>query len=298
MTGITLAQYAGVLAGLAEELELEIVLRTEGVDAGAWPQGEEAWSDHLASLPMDDPMEAQFDELVVAATDRYGRAIPPLDTELEAWLDFVRVWGESAAPLEMLGELGLRASDITRLHRAWARRLADAPALQKQALAVLGRPPEHLPIPKPAPLKPIPAPSPDASAERRPIAIVAERKAPDAEAAPALPEVLFAPIASAEPSEPPMEPPIEPVMPTQRDAEALPEWWLQATSHLTFLEYASYRAELTRAPHLADSIHAKWSMSDPARREEVERWWTARLARDPAEASEWMAVYERMLRGR
>ena len=45
--GTSLRQYASVQAGLAEGIDLEIVLESEGVDPTSWLDADEAWSDRI-----------------------------------------------------------------------------------------------------------------------------------------------------------------------------------------------------------------------------------------------------------
>src|SRR5208282_2792681 len=53
--GVSLAEYAAVLAGLAEGHQLGRVLAHEGINPAHWPDAEEAWSDRLAdAMGTDD----------------------------------------------------------------------------------------------------------------------------------------------------------------------------------------------------------------------------------------------------
>jgi hypothetical protein len=158
---VSLPQYAAVQAGLAEGLELDLILESEGIRAASWPEAEGAWSDALlVDLGRNGPLHELFDRHLAEAQDRYGRRIPPLDEELRPWLDFVRRWSIDPEPLALLTRLGLRPSDMIRLHRAWSRRLAGDPTLAKTAKDILETDPGELPAPRPEPTVPArPAPA-------------------------------------------------------------------------------------------------------------------------------------------
>lgn len=148
---VSLAQYAAVQAGLAEGIDLEIVLENEQIAPATWLDAEDAWSDRLLDdLEQDGPLQPAFDEHLAEAQARYGRRVPPLDESLDAWLDFVRHWSAAAEPVAFLARLELRASDIIRLHRTWSQRMAIDPALAQQAQDILLREPGELCNPRPA----------------------------------------------------------------------------------------------------------------------------------------------------
>jgi hypothetical protein len=141
--GVTLRQYAGVVVGVAEGFALDEVLGNEGVEPRRWRRAEEAWAERLD----DDEaaLDEAFDERLHSARARYGRRVRPLDEELQPWLDLVRRWAAAEAKMELLAELGLRSADLLRLHRLWSERLAQDPALQRRAQAILATEPAALP---------------------------------------------------------------------------------------------------------------------------------------------------------
>jgi hypothetical protein len=142
MAGVSLDQYAGVTAGVAEAFPLDAVLANEGIDPRVWPRAEEAWADRLASEgETDRALQEVFDERLREARARYGVRVQPLDDDLRAWLDFFRRWSESPDPLALLGGFGLRATDVMQLHQTWSQRLGADPALQKQAQEILAEEP-------------------------------------------------------------------------------------------------------------------------------------------------------------
>jgi hypothetical protein len=142
--GVTLDGYAGVVAGLAEGLPIADVLRNERVDPAVWPDAEEAFQDLLAD-DEEGLVQARFDELLAAAQTRYGRSVKPLDDDVGAWLDFARLFAAAEEPLSFLASLGVRSTDLLRLHRCWAERIADDPQVADAARAALEREPRALP---------------------------------------------------------------------------------------------------------------------------------------------------------
>lgn len=154
---LTLAQYAAMLAGLAEGHELARVLAHEGIDPATWPDAAEAWAGRLAEAASD--LQAQFDEHLGAAQDRYGRRLRPLDEDLRAFLDFRRRWSTDPDPPALLARLGVRLGEVARLSRLWSTRLAADPALAEQAQAILPEEPGEMPAitPVAVELPPVPA---------------------------------------------------------------------------------------------------------------------------------------------
>src|SRR5271170_6368030 len=145
--GVSLAEYAAVLAGLAEGHQLGRVLAHEGIEPAHWPGAEEAWSDRLAEAAgAEDDLQGAFDEHLAVAQDRYGRRLPPLDENLRAFLDFRRRWSMDANPHALLERLGLRIGEVARLCRLWSKRLAADPALAAEELALLREEPGALPV--------------------------------------------------------------------------------------------------------------------------------------------------------
>ena len=138
LRGLSLARLAGVDAGLAERLPIERVLENEGVSPPTWRAAEAAWRARLAEdVDEEGPLSAAYDARLAAAQDRYGRSLPPVDGDLAAWLDLVRCFAGSAEPLALLRELGLRPTDLVRLHRRWSLALEADGALRERALALL-----------------------------------------------------------------------------------------------------------------------------------------------------------------
>jgi hypothetical protein len=142
--GVTLAQYAGVQAGIAARVPIEEVLANERVTPEAWPDAESAWQDRLLE-DETDALQDEHDRVFELAQERYVRKVSPLDEDLGAWLSVVRRVSGAEDPTAWLAERGLSAADVLHLHRVWARRLADDPSLQRRALAILSADPAEIP---------------------------------------------------------------------------------------------------------------------------------------------------------
>jgi hypothetical protein len=138
--GVSLADYAAVQAGLAEKVPLDTVLQRERIDARAWPGADTAWSRCIAEdLSGEGALQESFDAHLAAAQDRYGRRVPPLDEDLEAWLDFQRRLSTDTNPPALCAQLGLRLAEVARLRRTWSKRLRAEPELAAQARKILER---------------------------------------------------------------------------------------------------------------------------------------------------------------
>lgn len=135
--GVSLAQYAGVLAALAESHELSRVLEHEGIDAARWTEAEHAWAAKLSEAAGQGELLDAFDEHLAAAQERYGRRLPPLDDDLQAFLNFRRRFSLHSDPPAFAESLGLRLAEVMRLCRFWSARMAKDPDLAARAQALL-----------------------------------------------------------------------------------------------------------------------------------------------------------------
>ncbi|WP_437875158.1 hypothetical protein [Sorangium sp. So ce513] len=152
IAGVALSAYASVLAYVAEGVPLEQCLDHAAIPAAAWPQVEAAWSARLAESAMEDgALIAACDEHRLAAQAHVDRKVPPLDTELRAWLDFFRTFTASEDPLGFLEARGLGEGDVFRLLGVWHERIASDEGVRNEAIAILaaapGPPPEVRPEP-------------------------------------------------------------------------------------------------------------------------------------------------------
>jgi hypothetical protein len=152
VAGVTLRQYAIVIAGRADELPLADLLSLAVVPQKAWPRAEEAWGERLlADLDDDGPLADELAVRVSEARKLWERPLPPLDSELRAWLDFERAWAREVDGGAFLAKVGMRAADITRLQDLWAERMGADPTVQRAAMSILAEEPAAPPRPAPGP---------------------------------------------------------------------------------------------------------------------------------------------------
>lgn len=160
--GVSLDQYATVLAGLGDGLREAEILAFAGVDPRAWRRAEEAWGARLLDdLDVDGPLEAALEEATRSALQRWARPLPPLDADLAAYLDFDRAHAHAVDEEAFLAALGMRPQDVTRLAALWGRRFIEDRALAARAVALLAEPPGPPPVPRPEPARLVPALTPE-----------------------------------------------------------------------------------------------------------------------------------------
>jgi hypothetical protein len=152
--GVSLRQYAILVAGLADELPLADLLALTKVAAKVWPRAEEAWGTRmLDDLDADGLLADALEAQLSAARKLWRRPLPPLDTDLCAWLDFERAWMREVDGDAFLAKARMRQADIARLQDFWAERLRDDPAGQREALMILADEPGTPPVPAPEPAR-------------------------------------------------------------------------------------------------------------------------------------------------
>lgn len=143
MPRLDLATYAFVRAGLIDGLPLGQLLEARGLDMAGWTAAEREWREEMAGA--DDPTAVQLstdlEEHSEKARGAWTRRVDPLDTSLQAWLDFVRALSAAPDALAFMGAHAVDAAVIAHLHRHWARRMRDEPALLAQAGEILEREP-------------------------------------------------------------------------------------------------------------------------------------------------------------
>lgn len=204
LCGVTLEQYAGITAALADEFPLDTLLANDGIALADWSRAELAWKKRLAVDGLEGPLFTEFRARRSEAEDWLERKVTPLDTDLGAWLSFLHAWSTHAAPFELLADAGLRMSDVARLQRRWARRMVEEPAVQKRAAEIARKgagplPPIHAAV---AELTPFPWSRGGATSPAKPAKAAAPAARDLAAKAPALPPL---------PSPPPPVAPSPPV---------------------------------------------------------------------------------------
>jgi hypothetical protein len=149
--GVSLADYAAVQVGLGEKVHLDTVLQRERIAAAVWPTADAAWSRRIAEdLTGEGALQEPFDAHLAAAQDRYGRRVPPLDDDLEAWIAFQRRLSTDTNPPALFAQLGLRPAEVARLRRNWSKRLRAEPELAKRARELLEKQPADRAVAQPA----------------------------------------------------------------------------------------------------------------------------------------------------
>ena len=139
---LTVEQYAGISAALADGYPLDAVLENEDLALKAWPDADTAWKQKLVADPTTfESYRARLGE----AEDWLGRKVAPLDDDLAAWLGFLGAYGKHTAPFDLLGGLGLGMNDLGRLQRRWDKRLKADQELAKQAEELAKKKPSAVP---------------------------------------------------------------------------------------------------------------------------------------------------------
>lgn len=302
LRGVTLDQYAGISAGLADEIPLEALLANEGIDPAAWPAADVAWKERLAADGQGGAVFAAFRDRRAEAEDWLGRRVAPLDDDLGAWVSFLHALSVAPAPFELFARAGLRMSDLARLTRRWARRMED-PAIQEEAAALAKEGAGPLPAihASAAVLRPFPwsrgkaksplpprepaariSPSPEISRAR---AVSVDDPAKSASPAPArkhnalsdlslglkIPENLPPPRHAA--AVPPPDPPAGAFVPP-----------------LTVEQYASLCVELTASPERAAETLSRYRIT-PAQKDLIDNHYRDRFAKDPGLRAAWDQAY-------
>ncbi len=151
-TRVSFRAYALITAGMADGFTLEALLEHEAIDPRDWPVGEDHWNDCLLDdLPEGAVLTFELDAVQAREREQWVRAIPPLDQDYAAWLDFGRQLMASTDPAGMLLGIGLAPGDLGRLTRLWAGRCAEDNELNERRLEILDRPPDVVTVPRPAP---------------------------------------------------------------------------------------------------------------------------------------------------
>ena len=141
-SGLTVEQYAGISAAIADGYPLDAVLANEGLAPKVWPGEDTAWKLKLVGDPATfESYRAKLGE----AEDWLGRKVTPLDDDLAAWMGFLGAYGAHQAPFDLLGGIGLGMGDLGRLQRRWTKRLATDDELAKQAAELAKTKPTALP---------------------------------------------------------------------------------------------------------------------------------------------------------
>jgi hypothetical protein len=301
---------AWVMAGRAEGTPLPELLAPLGLDAPGWTRAERRLTERLLDdLEQGGRLADELDALIAAARERFRRPVPPLDDDLDRWLDFLRAWIADPDPGAFLGRNGLVPADVARLQRRWAERFGADPALRERVAAQLaappGEPPVVVPGPRPAARDVAPArhdgdgidPLDDTAVPplRRASGPVLPFAAPVAHGGPSVaPPALSSPLPGARAAASMATEDIDVFVP----GEALPfvgppsgaasvvAAGSDASRRLTLEQHASLCVELAVAPDRAEETLLRYGLTRAEQRE-TDAAWRARLGRDPDAQLRW-----------
>ncbi|MEO7331669.1 MAG: hypothetical protein ABI193_24050 [Minicystis sp.] len=142
---ISVEQYAGITAALADDLPLDAILDNEGLDPPAWKPVDAVWKQRLAEGGASSPLFTTFLARRSEAEDILARKVRPLDDDLAAWTTFLQAYGAHASPFDLLAAQGLGLPDLSRLQRRWSRRLTADQELSRKAAELAAKAPGPLP---------------------------------------------------------------------------------------------------------------------------------------------------------
>lgn len=144
LRGVTFAHYLVVVASRLDAIATPAVLAWLGVPEEAHARVEARWDELVSDELTRDggDFDALYTERLGQALSLWGRAVEPLDHDLEAWLSYERHAAES--PALVAARTGLTPGDAVRLARHWRARLSD-PGLARRAARALTEPLPPLP---------------------------------------------------------------------------------------------------------------------------------------------------------
>lgn len=136
IAGVSLEQYAGVSAALAENLPLDKVLEQEKIDPAAWPLAERGWREAMSQSP---DVHIVYMQKRRQAEDCLGRTIEPLESDASAWVGILGALATADSPASVLEPLGLKMSDVGRLGRVWKRKAEKNADVAKSLADLAGK---------------------------------------------------------------------------------------------------------------------------------------------------------------
>lgn len=125
LLALTIEQHAGIAVALAEGFPRADVLAQERIDEDAYRPADVAWKKRLVEdAAGEGKLFAEYKERRAEAEDWLRRKVEPLDSDLSAWLGFLKAWASAPRPFDLLAKTGLSLGDVGRLGRAWERAFA------------------------------------------------------------------------------------------------------------------------------------------------------------------------------
>ena len=116
---ISLEQFAGVRAALAENLPLADILAQEQIDEAALRESEPLWTARIAD---SIATQLEYTEKLRIAEDTLARKLSPIGDDEAAWVGLLGAMATAGDQAALLKKLGITLTDIGRLGRAWKRR--------------------------------------------------------------------------------------------------------------------------------------------------------------------------------
>lgn len=171
--GVRALLYVAVQAALSEGFAEEVVFEHEKISPEAWQRADEAWALALAdSVERDSKLFDNYDATYNAYKWAFHRVIEPLESDLDAWMNFTGQLNASEDQKQFLGDLGVDQNDVVRLQQIWAARVGEDADLRTRMAERMGKEPGEVPpldvpekkLPPPVNDRPITAPpEPDAA---------------------------------------------------------------------------------------------------------------------------------------
>lgn len=152
--GLSVAQYAGITAAIAEGHAPADALAQESLEADAWSETESQWREAIVeSLEL----QVAYTQRRREAEDHLTRSVSPLDDDPAAWAGLLGAIMIAPSLTEVLEPLGLCMNDVNRLSRAWRRKQQEDEALGTRLaeLAATAKPPTSV-VAGPKVLRPFP----------------------------------------------------------------------------------------------------------------------------------------------
>lgn len=160
--GVRALLYVAVQTALSEGFSEEEVFEHEKLSPEAWQRADEAWAAALAdSAEKDSKLFDNYDATFNAYKWAFHRVIEPLESDLDAWMNFTGTLNKSEDQKEFLGDLQVDQNDVIRLQQIWAARIAEDAALRERMAERMGKEPGEVP-PLDVPPKRLPPPVNDA----------------------------------------------------------------------------------------------------------------------------------------
>lgn len=151
VSSVLLETYSLVTAGLADGIPLEELLEHVEVAEPCWRQADRVWTRRLLEdLSASGKLNVEIDRLQREARRVWARPVPPLDSDLRAWIDFLRTLGAHPDPIGRLETLAIVPSDLARLQESWSSRLQADAELRAELERIVAVAPREVSVPRPA----------------------------------------------------------------------------------------------------------------------------------------------------